>query len=121
MPNHETTSDHSPAGQSEQGPSSAALPRAAERVILTADVDLRRAGQHNYRVRVFDASPNGCKVEFVERPDLEERVWIRFDGLQAIEALVCWIEGPAVGLQFVRPMYQAVFDALMARMGSTLS
>ena len=91
--------------------------RKAERVAVNAEVALRRSGALNYRVRVFDASPNGCKLEFVERPMLEERVWVKFEGLDAIEGMVCWISGFTVGIQYVRPMYQAVFDAMVARMG----
>lgn len=91
-------------------------PRRSSRVPLHADVTLRRAGQNNYRVSVYDVSPEGCKVEFVERPSLDELVWVKFDGLEAIESLVCWIDGMKVGLEFKRPIYSAVFDQLIARL-----
>jgi hypothetical protein len=58
----------------------------------------------------------GCKLEFVERPELAERVWVKFEGLDAIEGQVCWIDGFVVGIEFVRPMYAAVFDALVPRL-----
>lgn len=92
-------------------------PRKAERVALDAEVTLRRSGQNTYRVNVFDASPHGCRVEFVERPYAEERVWVRFDGLEALEALVCWTSGPVTGLRFSRPIYPAVFELLLRRLG----
>ena len=90
--------------------------RKAERIALDAEVALRRTGQHLYRVRVYDASPHGCRLEFVERPRVAEHVWVKFDGLDSIESLVCWVEGFVVGVEFVRPMYPAVFDALVARL-----
>ena len=90
--------------------------RRADRVEIVADVALRRSAQLNYRVRAFDASPFGCKIEFVERPELEERVWVKFDGLDAVEGLVVRIEGFVAGVEFVRPMHQAVFDALVPRL-----
>ena len=90
--------------------------RKADRVAVNAEVALRRPGQHNYRVRAYDASPFGCKLEFVERPELAERVWVKFDGLDALEGQVCWVDGFVVGIEFVRPMYAAVFDALAARL-----
>ena len=31
---------------------------------------LRRPGKQNFRVRAYDVSPEGCKVELVDRPDL---------------------------------------------------
>lgn len=89
--------------------------RRADRLELDAEVALRRSARLNYRVRVFDASPYGCKIEFVERPELEERVWVKFDGLDAIEGWVVRIDGFVAGVEFVRPMHHAVFDALMPR------
>jgi hypothetical protein len=90
--------------------------RKADRVPVGAEVALRRSGQLNYRVRAYDVSPLGCKLEFVERPELEERVWVKFEGLDAIEGHVCWIEGFLVGVEFERPIYQPVFDALVPRL-----
>ena len=86
--------------------------RRSERVALDAAVSLRRSGQLNYNVRAYDASLHGCRVEFVERPELDERVWVKFDGLQSLEAEVCWIEGFAAGLNFVHPIHPAVFGRL---------
>ena len=83
---------------------------------MDADVSLRRAGQPTYRVRVYDVSAHGCRVEFVERPRLDEHVWVKFEGLSAIECSVCRVEGFVVGVEFVRPIHAAVFDALVARL-----
>ena len=91
-------------------------PRRSERLATNAEVILRRAGRHNYRVRVYDASCHGCKVEFVERPSLDERVWVKFDGLSAIEGWVCWVEGFVAGIGFQQPVNPAVFDLLAARL-----
>ena len=88
-------------------------PRKSSRVSLDAEVTLRRPGKSTFRVRVFDASPHGCKVEFVERPMLDERAWIKFEGLESLEALVCWVEGSATGVRFKKPIHPAVFDRLM--------
>jgi hypothetical protein len=91
-------------------------PRKSMRVGLAAEVSLRRTGQKNYRANVYDVSQHGCKVEFVERPALDEIVWVKFDGLEALEALVCWIDGFAVGLEFQRPLHPAVFETLLERL-----
>ena len=90
--------------------------RKSARVALQADVQLRRSGQSNYVVNVHDISPEGCKLEFVERPRLDETVWVKFDRLDAIEAVVCWIRGSDVGIEFARPIHPAVFDNLVSRM-----
>lgn len=88
--------------------------RAREtRTALDAEVALRRTGRHHYKVRVYDASPHGCRIEFIERPSLQERVWVRFQGLEAIEAQVCWVDGFVAGVEFVKPIHPAVFDGLI--------
>ena len=91
-------------------------PRKSARVSLQAEVQLRRPGQHHYRVNVFDISPEGCKLEFVERPRLDETVWVKFDGYDAIQSSVCWVEGHSAGIEFERPIYPAIFENLVSRL-----
>ena len=91
-------------------------PRRSERVGVTAEVTMRRHGGPNFRVNVFDASPDGCKIDFVDRPLLDERLTIRFEGLEALEAEVCWVEQHCAGLKFARPIHPAVFDLLIERL-----
>jgi hypothetical protein len=102
--------------QSGAQPIRAQLDRKAERVAVNAEVALRRSAQLNYRVRAYDASPYGCKLEFVERLELDERVWVKFDGLDAMEGQVIWVAGFVAGVEFIRPMHPAVFDALVPRL-----
>ena len=88
--------------------------RGADRTAVAAEVGLRRAGARAFRVSVFDLSRDGCKIEFVERPAVEERVWVKFDGLEAIEGTVRWVAGHIGGVQFVRPLHDAVFNLLVS-------
>jgi hypothetical protein len=83
---------------------------------LDAEVLLRRAGQTHYRAQIYDISDHGCKVEFVDRPKLDETLWVKIEGLEALEAMVCWIEGHAAGVEFARPIHPAVFEHLLARL-----
>jgi hypothetical protein len=92
-------------------------PRRSERVALSAEVTLRRLGHASFSVAVTDASPNGCKVELVERPAEGEHVLVKFDGLEPLESVVCWVEGFTAGLKFARPMHPAVFDLMIERLG----
>lgn len=92
------------------------VPRASSRVPLTAEVTMRRLGHANFRVRVFDFSPRGCKVELIERPNDREHVLVKFDGLEILEAEVCWITRKTAGLSFERPIHPAVFDLLVERL-----
>ena len=92
------------------------LPRRNERVVLDAEVMMRRPGKHHYRVRVFDLSPDGCKAEFVERPEHHEQIMIKFDGLEALPAQVVWLDRATGGFRFNRPIHAAVYDLLLQRL-----
>ena len=73
------------------------MPRKGPRVGLAAEVTLRRPGKSNYRVRVFDLSADGCKLEFIERPNLDEALWVKFEGMESLEARVRWTKLTAGG------------------------
>lgn len=92
-------------------------PRRHERVSVEGEVAMRRAGKISFRVHVYDLSPDGCKAEFVERPQLDEQLWIKFDGLEALEARVRWLSGAKAGIRFSRALHPAVFDLIVARLG----
>ena len=92
------------------------VPRKQERIEVAATLSLRRFGRANYQARLFDLTPTGCKVEFVERPLVDELLWVKFDGLDAIEAKVRWLDGFYGGVEFVRPIYPAVFEMLLAKL-----
>ena len=91
-------------------------PRRLERTVLTAEVSMRRLGKQTFRVQVFDASPDGCKLELVDKPRVDEHVLVKFDGLEALEAEVCWIEGNQAGVRFEKAIHPAVFDLLLERL-----
>lgn len=103
-----------PDGEQIAGP--VPVERREQRISLDGEVALRRAGKLNFLVRLFDLSPAGCKAEFVERPELHEQLWVKFDSMEAIEARVCWIAGTKVGIGFLRPIHSAVFNLLLNRL-----
>jgi hypothetical protein len=89
--------------------------RKSARVPLTAEVVMRRTGRFNHMVSIDDLSREGCKLVFLERPELDERVWVKFDGLESLEANVCWVSEASVGIEFSRPIHPAVFELLVQR------
>jgi hypothetical protein len=93
-------------------------PRSYQRVSVEGEISMRRSGKLNFQVQVYDLSLVGCKAEFVERPVLDEQLWIKFEGLEALEASVRWIAGPKAGVEFTRAIHPAVFDLLLSRLGA---
>jgi hypothetical protein len=90
-------------------------PRRSQRVDVAARVSLRLPGQASFPVHLFDASPEGCKIERVGRAVEGDKVWVKFEGLETLEATVCWVQEAAMGVNFAKPMHPAVFDLLVER------
>lgn len=93
--------------------------RQHDRTPMEVQVQLRRNSHSSFRVPVLDASPEGCRLEFVERPRVDDLVWVRFDGLETLEGMVCWVDGHIAGIQYTRPIHPAVFQSLLTRLGGT--
>lgn len=104
------------SAESEKLPSTES--RSHERINVEGQVTMRRAGKISFRVHIYDLSPEGCKAEFVERPRLDEQLWIKFDGLEALEARVRWLAGAQAGVEFARPLHPAVFDLIVTQLGT---
>lgn len=94
------------------------IPRAFNRAALTAELSLRRQGRQSYIANLFDLTPKGCRVEFIETPRAGEKMWAKIDVFDSIEATVRWVEGFYGGLEFSRPIHPAVFELLLTRLGS---
>jgi hypothetical protein len=90
--------------------------RKERRLPTTAEAILRAPNRPSYRVAVYDLSPEGCQVEFVERPREGERLWVKFFGLDPLEAKVRWVERAKAGLMFANPIHPAVFELLLERL-----
>ena len=90
--------------------------RRSERVPIEGEVSLRRIGKINYRVRLFDCSPDGCKTELVERPRIGEHVLVKMPHLESLDAEVCWVDGFTAGLRFEKALHPAVFDLMVQRL-----
>jgi hypothetical protein len=75
----------------------------------------RRSGK-GFKIRVFEASPEGCRVEAIDRYRIDKPIWVHFPGLEPIETRLCWRGEVAAGLRFVNAVHPAVFDLLLTRL-----
>lgn len=90
--------------------------RSCERVPAAIEAQLRRVGRLAYSVSLRDVSPEGCKVELVERPAVGEVMHLKLPGLESLEARARWVEGHVAGLKFKHPLHPAVFEMLLDRL-----
>jgi hypothetical protein len=93
-------------------------PRQIDRTAIDATALLRRTGRPSYRVQMLDFTAAGCRCEFVDRPIIDEVVWIKFEGIEPLAAMVRWVEGSATGLRFERQIHPAVFAVLLDRLSA---
>ena len=90
--------------------------RRTSRLEVTAEVVLQAQGNSN-RVSLFDLSTHGYNAELVERASVGDRMSVKSEGLEVLEADVCWINGLRAGLRFKRPVHPVVLDLLLKRLG----
>ena len=90
--------------------------RNSQRRSIVGQARLRRSGNLSFVVNAYDVSERGCKLEFVERPASAETVWVKFDGLEALESVVRWAEGFQLGVEFRRPIDSRVLQQLLTRL-----
>ena len=100
----------------EPEPARQQTPRARERAAVATQVRVRRPGQNNYSVRIFDLSPEGCRIETIERPRVGEQLMIKFEGIETLDSEVIWVDEFIAGVKFCRPLHPAVFDLLLTRL-----
>ena len=92
------------------------IERRAARIDVPGMVGLKALGRNTFRVRIFNLGTHGCKVELVERPSIGDTMLVKFDGLDAVDAEVIWLDGHVAGLRFANPIHAAVLDLLLQRL-----
>ena len=45
-----------------------------------------------------------------------DRAWIKFEGLEPLEAEVCWVKGFLTGVRFAKPIHPAVFERILGNL-----
>ena len=91
--------------------------RSGQRRTAGMEAQLRRIGRLKYWVELRDLSPDGCMIDLVERPALDEVMQVKLPGLETLQARVRWVDDYIAGLKFEQPIHPAVFELLLQRMG----
>ena len=90
--------------------------RDSTRAVLASAITLRPIGGVNHEVALHNLSVAGCCVELIESTELGETMIARFPQLEPLVGELKWVEGPVAGVEFNRPMHQAVFYDLLSRL-----
>ncbi len=95
----------------------ASTPRKSIRIALDAEVGIRRASEKIRMAQLRDLSTHGCSVELVAKVNLDEIIWVKFSGIEALQGSVCWVKEYICGIEFDMPLHPAVTDMLARRLG----
>lgn len=100
--------------ESAKRPDSRPERRRVQRCALNLDATLREGSRNKMQVRLLDMSTHGCRVQCPSAVNGDECVWLNIPGLEAQYCRVVWQCHEFIGLEFEKPLAQAVFDRLLA-------
>ena len=87
--------------------------RRANRAALNLSATMREGSRSKAQVRVIDVSTHGCRIECTSPVTDESKIWLTIATLEAQYCRVAWHAHEFVGLEFEKPLAQAVLDKLL--------
>lgn len=91
--------------------------RRVERLALRLTATMRDSRSSRVRARVIDMSTHGCRIECTAPVEDNSWVWLSIAGLENQYCRVVWHCQEFIGLEFERPLSEAVFEKLLADQG----
>ena len=88
--------------------------RRADRTALRLTATMRDGAKSRVKARVIDISTHGCRIECTSAVAEESWIWLSIAGLETQSCRVVWKAHEFVGLEFAKPLAEAVFDKLVA-------
>lgn len=98
-----------PKGQSDR--------RRVQRLALRLTATMRDGRNSRVRARVIDMSTRGCRIECTSPVEDDSWIWLGIAGLETQYCRVVWHCQEFIGLEFERPLSDAVFEKLLADQG----
>jgi hypothetical protein len=87
--------------------------RRVSRTALSLSATMRDGNQTKAKARVIDMSTHGCRVECSSAVSAGARVWLGIAGLETQHCRVVWHCQEFAGLEFEKPLSDAVFERLL--------
>jgi hypothetical protein len=91
--------------------------RRVERLALRLNATMRDSTRSRVRARVIDMSSRGCRIECTTPVEDDSWVWLSIAGLENQFCRVVWHHEEFIGLEFEKPLSDAVFERLLADQG----
>ena len=87
--------------------------RRANRAALSIVATMREGSRSKVQVRVIDISTGGCRIECTSAVPVDACVWLSIPSLENQYCRVVWHCQEFVGLEFEKPLANAVFEKLL--------
>ncbi len=91
--------------------------RRVLRLALRLTATMRDGRNSRVRARVIDMSTHGCRIECTAPVDDDSWIWLSIASLETQYCRVVWHCQEFIGLQFEKPLSEAVFEKLLADQG----
>ena len=91
--------------------------RKVERTALRLTATMRDGTRSRVKARVIDMSTHGCRIECSSSVEDDSWIWLSIAGLENQFCRVVWHAHEFIGLEFERPLSEAVFEKLLADQG----
>lgn len=91
--------------------------RRVLRLALRLNATMRDGTKSRVKVRVIDMSTQGCRIECSATVEDNSWVWLGIAGLETQFCRVVWHCQEFVGLEFEKPLSEAVFERLLTEQG----
>src|SRR5438045_9780350 len=85
-----------------------------DRIALRLTATMLDGTRSRVKVRVIDMSPRGCRIECSSTLTEDSWIWLSIAGLETQFCRVVWHCQEFVGLEFEKPLSDAVFERLLA-------
>ena len=91
--------------------------RRVERLALRLKATMRDSRSSRVQARVIDMSTHGCRIECTHPVKDDSWIWLSIAGIETQYCRVAWHCEEFIGLEFERPLSEAVFEKLLADQG----
>jgi hypothetical protein len=88
--------------------------RRVERTGLRLTAMMRDGTRSRVNARVIDMSTHGCRIECTTTVENDSWIWLSIAGLETQFCRVVWNCQEFIGLEFEKPLSEAVFNKLLA-------
>jgi len=87
--------------------------RRASRLALRLTATMRDGSKSRVQARVIDISTHGCRIDCTSAVADDSWVWLSIAGLENQYCRVAWHCHEFIGLEFAKPLSDAVFERLL--------